>query len=45
MAVTRDGSRILFAQGVEQPSPRLTYIMTAWDAPSLNSAPSTKLKK
>ena len=24
MAVTRDGSRILFAQGVEQPSPQFT---------------------
>ena len=31
MAVTRDGSRILFAQGVEQPNPQLTYVMTAWD--------------
>lgn len=30
--VTRDGSRILFAQAVEQPSPQLTYVMTAWDA-------------
>jgi hypothetical protein len=31
MAVTRDGSRILFAQGVEQPNPQLTCVMTAWD--------------
>ena len=31
MAVTRDGSRILFAQGVEQPNPQLTYVMTAWE--------------
>ena len=31
MAVTRDGSKILFAQGVEQPNPQLTYVMTAWD--------------
>jgi hypothetical protein len=31
IAVTRDGSRILFAQAVEQPSPQLTYVMTAWD--------------
>ena len=31
MAVTRDGSRILFAQGVEQPNPQLTYVMTNWD--------------
>jgi DNA-binding winged helix-turn-helix (wHTH) protein len=31
MAVTRDGSRILFAQGVEQPNPQLTYVMTSWD--------------
>jgi hypothetical protein len=31
MAVTRDGTRILFAQGVEQPNPQLTYVMTAWD--------------
>jgi DNA-binding winged helix-turn-helix (wHTH) protein len=31
MAVSRDGSRILFAQGVEQPDPQLTYVMTAWD--------------
>jgi hypothetical protein len=32
IAVTRDGSRILFAQGVEQPDPQLTYMMTNWDA-------------
>jgi DNA-binding winged helix-turn-helix (wHTH) protein/Tol biopolymer transport system component len=32
MAVTRDGSRILFAQGVEQPNPQLTYVMTAWES-------------
>ena len=32
LAVTRDGSRILFAQGVEQPDPQLTYVMTNWDA-------------
>jgi Tol biopolymer transport system component len=31
LAVTHDGSRILFAQGVEQPDPQLTYVMTAWD--------------
>jgi DNA-binding winged helix-turn-helix (wHTH) protein/Tol biopolymer transport system component len=31
LAVTRDGSKILFTQGVEQPSPQLTYVMTAWD--------------
>ena len=31
MAVTRDGSKILFAQGTEQPNPQLTYVMTAWD--------------
>jgi Tol biopolymer transport system component len=31
MAVTRDGSKILFAQGVEQPNPQLTYVMTSWD--------------
>jgi DNA-binding winged helix-turn-helix (wHTH) protein/Tol biopolymer transport system component len=31
LAVTRDGSRILFAQAVEQPNPQLTYVMTAWD--------------
>jgi Tol biopolymer transport system component len=31
IAVTRDGSRILFAQAVEQPNPQLTYVMTAWD--------------
>lgn len=31
LAVSRDGSRILFAQGVEQPDPQLTYVMTAWD--------------
>jgi DNA-binding winged helix-turn-helix (wHTH) protein/Tol biopolymer transport system component len=31
LAVTRDGSNILFAQGVEQPDPQLTYVMTAWD--------------
>jgi eukaryotic-like serine/threonine-protein kinase len=31
MAVTRDGSRILFAQGVEQPNPQVTNVMTAWD--------------
>jgi hypothetical protein len=30
LAVTRDGSRILFMQGVEQPNPQLTYVMTAW---------------
>ena len=30
LAVTRDGSRILFEQAVEQP--QLTYMMTAWDA-------------
>src|SRR5262249_54565764 len=32
MAVTRDGSRILFAQAVPQPDPPLTFVMTAWDA-------------
>jgi hypothetical protein len=32
MAVTRDGSRILFAQGVEQPNPQLTYVMAAWES-------------
>jgi DNA-binding winged helix-turn-helix (wHTH) protein/Tol biopolymer transport system component len=32
LAVTRDGSRILFEQAVEQPQPQLTYMMTAWDA-------------
>jgi len=32
MAETRDGSRILFAEGVEQPDPPATYVMTAWDA-------------
>jgi len=31
LAVTRDGSKILFTQGVEQPNPQLTYVMTAWD--------------
>ena len=31
MAVTRDGSRILFAQGVEQPDPHLIYVKTAWE--------------
>jgi hypothetical protein len=31
MAVTGDGSKILFAQGVQQPDPQLTYVMTAWD--------------
>jgi hypothetical protein len=31
LAVTRDGSKILFAQGSEQPNPQLTYVMTAWD--------------
>ena len=30
LAVTRDGSRILFEQAVEEP--QLTYMMTAWDA-------------
>jgi hypothetical protein len=29
-AVTRDGSRILFTEGVEQPNPQLTYVMTEW---------------
>jgi hypothetical protein len=29
--VTRDGQRILFAQGVEQPNPQITYAMTAFD--------------
>src|SRR5579871_1767790 len=28
--VTRDGSRILFEQSVEQPQPQVTYMMTAW---------------
>jgi hypothetical protein len=32
LAVTRDGSRILFAQGVEQPNPQLTYVMTNWES-------------
>ena len=32
LAVTRDGSRILFTQGVEQPNPQLTYVMTAWES-------------
>lgn len=31
LEVTRDGSRILFTQGVEQPNPQLTYVMTAWE--------------
>jgi hypothetical protein len=31
MAVTRDGSRILFAKEVDQPDPQLTYVMTAWE--------------
>ena len=34
MAVTRDGSRILYAKDVEQPDPQLTYVMTAWDTVS-----------
>ncbi|HUJ50174.1 MAG TPA: protein kinase [Bryobacteraceae bacterium] len=32
LAVTRDGSRILFAQGAEQPDPQLTYVMTNWES-------------
>jgi len=32
LAVTRDGSRILFEQAVQQPQPQPTYMMTAWDA-------------
>jgi hypothetical protein len=32
LAVTRDGSRILFEQAVEQPQPPTTYMMTGWDA-------------
>jgi hypothetical protein len=32
LAVTRDGSRILFTEGVEQPNPKLTYVMTAWES-------------
>ena len=31
IAVTRDGSRILFAQGVSSPTLQFTYVMTAWD--------------
>src|SRR5206468_2993404 len=31
LAVTHDGSRILFAQGVVQPEPQMSYVMTAWD--------------
>jgi DNA-binding winged helix-turn-helix (wHTH) protein/Tol biopolymer transport system component len=31
MAVTHDGSRILFEQGVEQPGSQLTYVMTSWE--------------
>jgi DNA-binding winged helix-turn-helix (wHTH) protein len=30
LAVTRDGSKILFAQGVEQPASQQTYVMTLW---------------
>jgi hypothetical protein len=30
--VTNDGSRILFAQGVEQFDPRVTYVMTSFDS-------------
>lgn len=30
--VTRDGSRILFLQRVEQPNPQLTYVMTNWES-------------
>ena len=40
MAVTRDGSKILFAQGTEQPNPQLTYVMTAWDT-LLQQGPGT----
>ena len=32
LAVTRDGSRILFAQGVEQEGSQPTYVMTDWTA-------------
>jgi len=31
LAVTRDGSRILFAQAVESTESRTAYVMTAWD--------------
>ncbi len=31
LAESRDGSRILFLQAVEQPEPPLTYVMTAWE--------------
>src|SRR5262249_14443552 len=32
LAVTRDGSRILFTQAVEQPDPPVSHVMTAWDS-------------
>ncbi len=32
MGMSRDGSRILFLQAVEQPNPQLTYVRTNWDA-------------
>jgi DNA-binding winged helix-turn-helix (wHTH) protein/Tol biopolymer transport system component len=31
MAVTRDGSKILFAQGIDDPGSHDTYVMSAWD--------------
>jgi hypothetical protein len=34
LAVTRDGSRLLFEQAVEQPDPALTYVTTNWDTKS-----------
>jgi len=32
LALTRDGSRILFTQAVEQPDPPVSYVMTAWNS-------------
>jgi DNA-binding winged helix-turn-helix (wHTH) protein len=39
--VTRDGSKILFAQATQQPDPQLTYVMTAWDTVLRQSRPSS----
>ena len=32
LAVTRDGSAILFAQSADPADPKITYVMTAWDS-------------
>jgi len=32
LAVTRDGSPILFAQSADPSDPKITYVMTAWDS-------------